>query len=147
MDYQAAAVIGAAGMAVEKLRADTAAMNLANAGSSSAPGGLTYRAGRVMVQAAAMPGFASLLQANVEAGRLMAPRVAGMATLDAAPRMLYEPGHPHADERGFVAYANIDTLSEMVTLMQATRAYEANIAGMSATRAMAQKALEIGGAR
>jgi flagellar basal-body rod protein FlgC len=60
---------------------------------------------------------------------------------------MHEPGHPHADERGFVAYANVDSLSEMVTIMNATRAYEANISGMSATRAMALKALEIGGQR
>jgi flagellar basal-body rod protein FlgC len=147
MDYQVAAMIGAAGMAVEKLRADTAALNLANAGTSRAPGVLPYRAARLVVQAGAGPSFASLMQAGQPTGRLALPQAAGIVTLDSAPRMMYEPGHPHADDRGFVAYANIDTLSEMVTLMNATRAYEANIAGMSATRAMALKALEIGGVR
>jgi flagellar basal-body rod protein FlgC len=147
MDYQAASIIGAAGMAVQKLRADTAALNLANAGSSRPPGSLPYRAARVVVQAGAASSFASLMQAGQPPGRLMLPQAAGIVTVDSTPRMMHEPGHPHADDRGFVAYANVDTLAEMVTIMNATRDYEANIAGMSATRAMALKALDIGGQR
>ena len=147
MDYQAASIIGAAGMAVQKMRADISAMNLANAGSTRPPGAMPYRAARVVVQTGAVPGFASLMQSGQLPGRLMLPRVAGIVTVDSTPRMMHEPGHPHADERGFVAYANVDTLSEMVTIMNATRAYEANIAGLSAARAMALKALEIGGQR
>lgn len=147
MDYQAASVIGAAGMAVQKLRADTAALNLASAGTSRPPGSLPYRAARVVVQTGASSSFADLMQAGQPAGRLMLPQAAGIVTVDSTPRMMHEPGHPHADDRGYVAYANVDTLAEMLTIMNASRAYEANIAGMRATRAMALKALEIGGQR
>jgi flagellar basal-body rod protein FlgC len=147
VDYQAASIIGAAGMAVQKMRADISAMNLANAGSSRPPGALPYRAARVVVQTGAVPSFANLMQSGQPPGGLMLPQIASIVTVDSTPRMMHEPGHPHADERGFVAYANVDSLSEMVTIMNATRAYEANISGMSATRAMALKALEIGGQR
>lgn len=147
VDYQAASVIGAAGMAVQKLRADTAALNLASAGTSRPPGGLPYRAARVVVQTGVASSFADLMQAGQPPGRLILPQAAGIVTVDSTPRMMHEPGHPHADDRGYVAYANVDTLAEMLTIMNATRAYEANIAGMRATRAMALKALEIGGQR
>ena len=147
VDYQAALIIGAAGMAVQKLRADTAALNLASAGASRPPGSMPYRAARVVVQTSATPSFTDLMQAGHASGRLMLPRAAGTVTVDSTPRMMHEPGHPHADDRGFVAYANVDTLAETLIIMNASRAYEANLAGMSATRAMAMKALEIGGQR
>ena len=75
------------------------------------------------------------------------PYAGGVVTVESAPRLLHEPGHPHADERGFVAYPQIDTLTEMVTIMNATRAYQANIASISAARSMAQEAMKIGGSR
>lgn len=146
MDYQAASVIGAAGMAVQKLRADTAALNLASAGTSRPPGSVPYRAARVVVQTSAAPSFADLMQTGQLPSRLL-PQAAGIVTVDSTPRMMHEPGHPHADDKGFVAYASVDTLAEMLNIMNASRAYEANIAGMRATRAMALKALEIGGQR
>ena len=146
MDYQAASVIGAAGMAIQKFRADTAALNLASAGTSRPPGSAPYRAARVVVQTSAAPSFADLMQTGQLPSRLL-PQAAGIVTVDSTPRMMHEPGHPHADDKGFVAYANVDTLAEMLIIMNASRAYEANIAGMRATRAMALKALEIGGQR
>jgi flagellar basal-body rod protein FlgC len=60
------------------------------------------------------------------------------------PRRVLEPGHPYANKEGFVFYPNIDPAAEMMNVMTATRAYEANVAVMNAARLMAQKALEIG---
>jgi flagellar basal-body rod protein FlgC len=77
----------------------------------------------------------------------LAPRGAGIVELDAPPRQVLDPGHPHADERGYVSYPAIDMLNEMVTIMNATRSYQANVLSLSATRSMAMKALEIGNAR
>lgn len=144
MDYLAAFAISAAGMSVEKLRADLAAQNLANANTTRTAEGSYYRAGRLVTQAA--PGFAALMQSGA-AQALPLPYASGVVTVDAPPRMLHEPGHPHADERGFVAYPQIDTLAEMLTIMNATRAYQANIAAISAARSMAQEALRIGAGR
>ena len=144
MDYLAAFAIGAAGMSVEKMRADLAAQNLANANTTRTADGSYYRAGRLVTQAA--PGFDALMRAGV-AQSLPMPYVSGVVTVDTPPRLLYEPGHPHANERGFVAYPQIDTLTEMVTIMNATRAYQANVASISAGRSMALEALKIGGGR
>ena len=57
---------------------------------------------------------------------------------------MLEPGHPQADVQGFVTYPGVDTATEMMTIMDAMRAYEANVAAMNASRTMAMKALEIG---
>jgi flagellar basal-body rod protein FlgC len=56
----------------------------------------------------------------------------------------YDPGHPDADEKGMVLYPNVNPVSEMVHLMLASRAYEANVAVLRTGKSMAQKALEIG---
>ncbi|MFS2055940.1 flagellar basal body rod protein FlgC, partial [Variovorax sp. CT11-76] len=60
------------------------------------------------------------------------------------PRLVYEPGHPLADARGYVAYAPVDTATEMVSMMSATRAYEANVSAMNTSRTLALRALDIG---
>jgi flagellar basal-body rod protein FlgC len=126
--------ISGAGLAVEMLRMETAAMNLANANTTTAPGTTPFKALDVIVDtvgSSAQGLQPASLQATLE------PR-------DVAPRMVYEPAHPHADANGFVAYANVDVLSEMVLMMRATRAYEANVKAINAAKAMAQSALDIG---
>jgi len=62
-----------------------------------------------------------------------------------APRMVYEPGHPHADTKGYVAYPGVDQSTQMVNMASALRAYEANVVAMNAARVMAARTLEIGG--
>ena len=71
-------------------------------------------------------------------------RVRGVVEDQSDPRQVYDPGHPHADESGHVAMPNVNVMSEMVDLMAATRAYEANITALDATRRVLQAALEIG---
>lgn len=62
---------------------------------------------------------------------------------DTPPLLIYDPDHPDADESGFVKMPNINMVTEMVDLITAQRAYEANVTAIKATKAMAQKALEI----
>jgi len=57
---------------------------------------------------------------------------------------VFDPGHPDAGPDGYVAYPNVDPLMEMVNLLAATRAYEANVAVFSAARTLALRALELG---
>jgi flagellar basal-body rod protein FlgC len=61
------------------------------------------------------------------------------------PRLVYDPGHPDADAQGYVAYPNVNPILEMVDLTTATRAYEANVQVMNATKRLADAALQIGG--
>jgi flagellar basal-body rod protein FlgC len=58
--------------------------------------------------------------------------------------MVYEPGHPDADENGYVAYPDINVVEEMANLMTAQRGYEAGVSTVETVKAMYQKALEIG---
>jgi flagellar basal-body rod protein FlgC len=120
---------------VEKTRLDVIAVNIANATSTRAADGTAFRPLRVVSGTRAGAGFAELL-----AGA----RVLELREVETAPRLSYEPGHPDADERGFVAYPGINPVTEMVGLVTAVRAYEANVAALSAAKAMALRALEIG---
>lgn len=140
MDYGQSFAISAAGMAVERARVDVAAMNLANANTVAGADGKTFQPMRVVAQPVA---FDRLL--GEEAARQHAEASLAYEPVDVKPRMVYEPGHPMADDRGFVAFAGVDTATEMVTLMSATRAYEANVAAMNTSKALALKTLEIGG--
>ena len=140
MDYFNSFAISASGLMVEKLRMETAALNLANANSTAAAGSEPFSALTVVSQPTDV--FESFLTAGGEA-----PTTAVSAVLEpriGAPRLVHDPAHPHADANGFVSYANVDTLSEMMTMMRATRAYEANIKAINAAKAMAQQALDIG---
>ncbi|MDH7479844.1 MAG: flagellar basal body rod C-terminal domain-containing protein, partial [Syntrophomonadaceae bacterium] len=58
--------------------------------------------------------------------------------------LVHDPSHPHADENGYVAYPNINIVNEMVNMITATRAYEANVTALNAAKDIALKALEIG---
>jgi flagellar basal-body rod protein FlgC len=140
MDYLSAFAIGAAGMNVEKARADLAALNLAHVNTTPGPDGQPWRRATLAVAGGSFPALMKDLQQAL-------PRVIGPVAVDAAPRMVHEPGHPQADGQGYVAYARITPLDEMLTIMQASRAYQTNVTAVSAARSMAQRALEIGGNR
>ena len=58
--------------------------------------------------------------------------------------MQYDPAHPDADENGYVAYPNVNTVTEMTNLIDTTRAYEANATAFNASKSMVQAALKIG---
>jgi flagellar basal-body rod protein FlgC len=148
MDYSAAFSISAAGMNLERSRVEVAALNLANANTTQGPGQAGYQPLRVVSRPlAAEPDFAAALGA-ADAGAALAASLpyAVVEPTGAPARQVHEPGHPMADERGFVAYPAVDPAAEMVTLMSATRAYEANVAAMNSARVLALKALDIGGA-
>jgi len=70
-------------------------------------------------------------------------KVASVEYSDAEPRLKYEPGHPDADARGYVAYPNIDMTTEFVDALEATRAYEANIGVIEITKDLGQQTLQI----
>lgn len=143
MDYLAVFEISAAGMNFEKLRADVASANIANMHTTRGLQGGAYRPLRATAIANNSPmSFEGQLSAAIQS---TAQRSVEISETQIPPRMVYEPGHPDADEKGFVAYPNINPVAEMVSLMTATRSYQANISALNATKAMALKALEIGG--
>jgi flagellar basal-body rod protein FlgC len=143
MDHSSTFAISAAGMALERTRVEVAALNLANAHTTQAAGQPAYHPLRVVAQAASPDAFAALMQGDPAAGA--ARPEFHVEPANVAPRLVHEPGHPLADAKGFVSYPGVDPAAEMVSLMSATRAYEANVAAMNTARTMALKALDIGG--
>ncbi|MBV8659138.1 MAG: flagellar basal body rod protein FlgC [Burkholderiales bacterium] len=143
MDYRNAFAISASGMNVEKLRLDVTAANLANIHSSKRPDGTLYQPLHV-VSTESASSFSTTFE-QVSNAALHGAAVLGVETTPTPPRMVYEPGNPDADAKGFVAEPGINQVTEMVNLSSALRAYEANVVAMNAAKTMALKALELGG--
>lgn len=142
MDSYKAFEISAGGMTAQKARIEAATLNLANMHSSAPPGAQGYRPVTAVIHSVPTA-FARTFAAS---GRpVMMARAELIAQAGDATRMSYEPGHPHADAAGMVSYPAVDPTQEMMTVMTALRAYEANLAVLQATRMLAAKALEIGG--
>ncbi|HEX7650240.1 MAG TPA: flagellar basal body rod protein FlgC [Noviherbaspirillum sp.] len=142
MDYNASFQISASGMAIEKLRLDVAASNIANMHSSAASTADLYRPLRVVSEEVGLEFTRQFDALSAIAG---GARVTGVEALTTPPRLSYEPGHPHADAKGYVAYPGINHVAEMVDVSNALRSYEANVVAMNAAKTMAAHALEIGG--
>ncbi len=138
--------ISASGMTAERLRMDVVADNLANVNTTRTPEGGPFRRRRVLFT----PGqnsFGAALGAARRGGAgtgLGGVQVAGISQDTSAPRRVFDPGHPDAAPDGYVSMPNISTVTEMVDMMTATRAYEANVAAVQSAKHMAMKALEIG---
>jgi flagellar basal-body rod protein FlgC len=141
MDPFRAAEISASGMVAQKTRIEAAAANLANMHAAHTAQGPNYQPVTAVVRA----GQASFAQAIGGAALLTPATVEVVPQQGVKPRSVYEPGHPDADAAGMVSYPGVDHTREMLTVMAAIRAYEANLAALQATRTMAAKALEIGG--
>jgi flagellar basal-body rod protein FlgC len=144
MDHSSTFAISSAGMALERTRVEVAALNLANAHTTPQAGQAPFSPMRVVAVPATEASFAALMLAGENGAAALQPdfRVEAAAV---SPRLVHEPGHPLADARGFVSYPGVDTAAEMVTLMSASRAYEANVAAMNIARTLALKSLDIGG--
>ncbi len=132
--------VSASGLTAQRLRMDTIANNLANVNTTRTERGGPYRR--------QMPVFASryLPQALAVQGgfRGAGVRVLGIVEDTDPPRLVYDPAHPDANADGYVAMPNVNVVTEMVDMIGASRAYEANIAALNAFKNMAMKALEIG---
>jgi flagellar basal-body rod protein FlgC len=128
--------ISAAGMDVQQARLEAASLNLANSNTSAAPGAQPYRPLEVVVHSVK----------SLEAA-LPKPVVAQMAPTNAAPRLVYNPGHPDADARGFVSLPGVDPISSMLDLISISRGYEANLRAFDVTRSLLQKTLDLGNRR
>lgn len=137
MDYQQAFAISAAGMGAERTRVEAAAVNIANAHAVHHPAERAFVPMRAVVRA--VP-FGRL----VDGASAMSAPAATLEPVAVRARLVHEPGHPLADERGFVAYPGVDPVTEMTTLMSAMRSYEANVAALNTARVLALKTLDIG---
>ena len=133
----------ASGLSAERLRMDVVAENLANAQTTKGADGQAYRRKVVVLQEATATRFEATLDGAMSATRANGVKVAQIAQ-DATPnRLVYDPGHPDADARGYVSMPNVQPVSEMVDLIGASRGYEANVTVMQTAKQMFSKTLEI----
>jgi flagellar basal-body rod protein FlgC len=137
--------ISASGLTAERLRMDVTAENLANAQTTRGANGQPYRRKEVILQEA--PGsFGATLSSVMGGGSSSSGggvHVAGVVEDSTPPKRIYDPGHPDADAQGYVSMPNVDTVSEMVDLISASRAYEANVTAMQAAKQMFSRTLEL----
>lgn len=144
MDIDQALALSASGLEVQRQRMNVIASNLANVNSTRAPGGGPYRRRDLLIRSTttAQP-FRNTLDAAAQG---VPPGVKAVKVVEdpRPPRQVYEPHHPDANAQGYVAMPDINVMEEMVNLITASRAYEANVTAMNVTKTMAQRALEIG---
>ena len=136
------AAIQASGSALnaERTRIEVAISNLANAESTRSVDGQPYRRRDVLLAPDTVNSFDSVLGAASATGVKVAAVVE-----DTMPfRKRFEPSHPDADADGFVSMPNVDAPMEMVDLLGAARAYQANLAAIGVIRDMVARALELG---
>jgi len=146
MDYFSSFDISASGMAVEKMRLDIMALNLANANSTRRLDGRGVYQPLSVISAARQSSFEGEMAKN-GFPQLLGAEIVDIRPVNTEPKLVFDPNHPDANDKGYVSYPNINPVSEMVTLIEATRAYEANVKAMNAAKSMALRALEIGRSR
>ena len=149
MDLISSMEISASGLSAQRTRLNVISMNLANAHTTrTLEGEGPYRRKITVFKAAP---FANALKRSMDLpadGSGQDPRrgvLVQEVKEDPAPfRRIHDPSHPDADESGYVKYPNINVVTEMVNMINASRSYEANVTAVNASKNMALRALDIG---
>ena len=133
MDMFSAMKISATALEAQKVRMNVSASNIANVNSTSTPDGAgPYRRKDVHFSAYMLEEGAYGVD------------VTGIVEDPRPFRKVFDPGHPDADSEGYVTFPNVNIIEEMVNMMTAGRAYEANITAINNAKSMMMKALELG---
>jgi len=125
----------------ERIRMDVVSQNIANVNTTRGPNGKPYARHQVVFESVLN---SQLKPSHVPGSQPVEVRVPRVETDTRPPRLVHQPGHPHADSNGMVAMPNINMYEEMVDLMSASRAYEANLSVVKTARTMALLTLGIG---
>lgn len=134
--------ISGSALKANKIRLDTISSNIANIETTSTPEGGPYKKKSVYFQSTPVT-FQQHLEGKM-ANAVQGVKVTKILEDESEPKKIYDPSHPDAAEDGYVAMPNINLIEEMVDMMSATRAYQANVTTIQSAKRMALKALEIG---
>jgi flagellar basal-body rod protein FlgC len=141
----------ATGMAAERLRSDVIADNIANASTTRTAEGGPFRRSRVILRPRVEGPYwrSPFLPDGMDNGMGKGVRVAEIQKdYESKNRLVYDPTHPDAiktgPRQGYVEMPNVDIVTEMVDLIAASRAYEANASIIDGSKSMFQRALDIG---
>jgi len=127
--------VSASALAAQRQRMNTIASNMANAHSTRTAEGGPYRRQDVV--------FTTETIDPAQSG-LEGVKVSSIVRDESPFKMVYDPGHPDADQDGFVAMPNVNIIEEMVNMMMASRAYEASVSTFNISKSMFMKTLELG---
>lgn len=152
MGFYNAIEISASGLSAERLAMDVIANNIANANTTRTPQGGAFR--RQLVVFAQKPAATdesngvAATDDDFTAGQTKKASVDGVSAVgivddNSADRLVFDPGNPEADARGYVHYPNVQVVKEMVDMMAASRAYEADVSVIQETKAMNTAALTL----
>jgi len=130
-----------AGLNAERIRMDVVSQNIANVNTTSGPDGKPYQRRQVVFESVLN---SQLGGSGIPGSEAQTIRVSRIETSSRPPRMVYQPGHANADPNGMVAMPNINIHEEMIDLMSASRAYEANLSVVKTARSLALQTLSIG---
>ena len=148
MDLTDSLAVSVSALDAQRHRLNVIASNLANAQSTKTSTGGPYRRRDVVFQAAPVSSAfqKAFTQVSKGSGRpaLDGVKVARVIEDQKPGQTVYDPHHPDADKKGFVTMPNVNVMEEMVNMIGASRAYEANVQAVNATRTMWNRALEIG---
>ena len=138
--------ISGSGLTAQRLRMDVTAENLANAQTTRGANGKPYQRKDVILEEIPQSGFGAQLSSAMGTGTgggAGGVQVAGIVADRSPGKLVYDPGNPDANAQGYVRMPNVDTVSEMVDLIDASRAYEANVTAMQSTKQMLAKTLDL----
>ncbi|MCI9525981.1 MAG: flagellar basal body rod protein FlgC [Lachnospiraceae bacterium] len=137
--------INTSGLTAQRFRMDVISENVANVTTTRTEDGTPYTRKIVTFQEKRTTPFSRVLEDTREAflgNGVKVSRVSDDTESDYI--MKYEPSHPDADENGYVSYPNVNIITEMTNMIDASRAYEANLTAFETSKAIALKGLELG---
>lgn len=138
--------INASGLTAQRYRMDIISENVANANTTRTEDGTPYRRKVVtFAEKETQTPFSRVLNRERDNYSGKGVKVSSVHEDNKTEmNMVYDPAHPDADENGYVTYPNVNIITEMTNLIDASRAYEANATAFSASKAMTNKGLEMG---
>jgi flagellar basal-body rod protein FlgC len=134
--------ISASGLTANRTRMDVTAENLANAETTRGANGQPYQRQEVVLQQ--IGGFgAALAGAMNQTTAAGGVQVGGIVSDPTPDQLVYDPGNPDADSKGYVKMPNVNSVTEMVDMIDESRSYEANVTAMNTSKDMYQKTLDL----
>ena len=144
MDFFSSMNVSSSGMASNRKRMNAISSNIANAQTTRTVEGGPYRRKEVVFGSEpARENFSDVLEGEMGAN-IQKVHATEVLSMNEAPILKYEPGHVDANDKGYVAYPNVNVMKEMADMISASRSYEANISALNTAKSMAMKSLEIG---
>jgi flagellar basal-body rod protein FlgC len=128
--------VAGSGMSAHSVRLNTVASNMANANNASSTAEGAYRAKQ--------PVFAAIYDQMKQGQASVGVKVNGIVEKQTPPEMVYEPGNPVANEKGYVYYPNVNSIEEMANMLSASRAFQNNVQLMDTAKQLMFATLRLG---